>query len=232
MHINHPDHFTQTQAVVARLFDGVAKVGVAVNDPRAQQPAPIGGEDAHLTRAFPARKREFAAGRAAVRGAMASLGLPAAPVPADEDRAPVWPMGLRGSISHSTTLCAAVVTCAPLTLGIDIEENTDLEAGLLSAICSDEETARIAGPDQLRLAKLIFSAKEAVYKAQFPLTGLLIGFDQVDITLDLRNLGFTATFLKPTGCFDAGESLPGRFDGVADHLVTAAWADKASPKGA
>ncbi|KIN61600.1 Phosphopantetheinyl transferase PptA [Sulfitobacter noctilucae] len=225
MQINHPDRLIQTQAVVARLFDGVAPVGVAVTDPRAPQPALIGNEAAHLTRAFPARKREFAAGRAAVRQAMASLDLPPKPVPADADRAPLWPDGLAGSISHSTSLCAAVVTCAGMSLGVDLEEITDLEPGLLSSICSDQELARIAGPDQLRLAKLIFSTKEAVYKAQYPLTGLLIGFDHVDIALDLRRLAFTATFVKPAGCFTVGDQLPGRFDGVANHLVTAAWAD-------
>ncbi|MFK7837222.1 MAG: 4'-phosphopantetheinyl transferase [Sulfitobacter sp.] len=225
-----PDRLARAQAVIAALFDNA--VAVAVTDPRAAQPEALGGEADHLSRAFPTRKQEFAAGRAAARSAMARLGHAPQPIHAAKDRAPIWPEGIAGSISHKATLCAAAVTDAPVLFGLDIEENTDLAADLMSAICSDAELDRIKGPHQARLAKLIFSAKEAAYKAQYPETGMLFGFDHMDVTLDLAAQTFTATFVQPAGCFAVGDTLPGRFDEAADHLVTAVMAPHGAHKGA
>jgi 4'-phosphopantetheinyl transferase EntD len=224
------DRVAQTQAVIAALFDGPVAVGVT--DPRGPQPPALGKEAAHLGHAIDARQREFAAGRAAARIAMAQLGLPPVAIPAAPDRAPLWPKGIMGSISHTGLLCAAVVSTGSQSPGLDIEQDTPLSRSLLSTICSPSEQQRIAGPDQLWLAKLVFSAKEAVYKAQYPLTGMLFGFDHIDITFDLPARGFTATFLKPAGGFAAGDKLLGRFDRIDGHLVTAAWADKSLFKGA
>lgn len=227
-------HRAQTQAVIAALFDDAHDISVAVGvrDPRAPQPPTLADEAAHLRQALEPRQREFAAGRAAARDAMAQLGLDPMAIPAAADRAPLWPQGVRGSISHSNSLCAAVLTRDAASLGLDIEADMPLDADLLSTICSDYEQARIAGPDQLWLAKLIFSAKEASYKAQYPLTQMLFGFDHLDVALDLPGRAFTATFLKPAGDFVAGDKLPGRFDQFQGHLVTAAWADKSLFKGA
>ncbi len=219
MRMRSPDLCAQVQAIIASLYD--VPVAVGVTDLRQKQPAPLGQEAAHLSRAFPTRKNEFAAGRAAARIGLAQLGYKATAIPAAPDRAPVWPAQIHGSISHTAQLCAAVVTDTNVSLGLDIEENTDLAQGLLSTICSDDELERIAGPDHLRLAKLVFSAKEAVYKAQYPLTGLLFGFDHIDIEFDFSRQSFVATFLKPAGAFAIGDCMAGRFDGVADHLVTA-----------
>lgn len=216
----------QEQAMIAALFGpGVA---VAVTDPRGPNPAPLGTEADHLARAVPKRQNEFAAGRAAARQALALLGRNPVPIPAGEDRAPIWPEGITGSISHGGTLCAAVLTAQPDLLGIDIEPDTPLTAGLLDRICTPAEIGAIAGPDQLGLAKLIFSAKEAAYKAQYPLTRTVFGFDYMAVTLDLAQQGFTARFLKPMPPFAVGDFLPGRFARVAGHLVTAVH----SPQGA
>lgn len=230
MYMGEPDNLAQAQAVIARLFDD--RVSVAVTDPREPQPALLAGEAEHLSRAVPKRQREFAAGRAAARAAMASLGAASGPVPVEPSRAPAWPDGIRGSISHTDDLCAAAVTNAALHIGLDIEKDTDLKPQLLSTICSAAECARIAGPDQLRLAKLIFSAKEAAYKAQFPITGQVFGFDHMDVALDLEARTFTATFLKPAGAFPQGHMLLGRFDHVAGHLVTGVMTRQGSTEGA
>lgn len=224
------DKVGQTQVVIAALFD--QPVAVGVTDPRATQPPALGDEAAHLGQALAARQLEFAAGRAAARAAMAQLGVPARPIPAAKDRSPVWPPGLSGSISHTKYLCAAVLTTGGRSLGLDIEQDTPLSRGLLTTICSDAEQRRIVGADQLSLAKLVFSAKEAVYKAQYPLTKMLFGFDHIDITLDRPAKAFTATFLKPAGAFATGDMLQGRFGKTEGHLVTAAWADKSMFRGA
>ncbi len=223
-------HNDAVVATLAALFE--VPVTVGVTDPRRMYDSPFAAEATHLARALPLRKREFSAGRAAARAAMAELGRTPQAVLAADDRAPLWPDGLRGSISHTQTLCAAVMTDRPFHLGLDLEDNTDLAPGLISTVCSDREAAAIAGPDQLRLAKLIFCAKEAAYKAQYPVTQKLFGFDHMEISLDLSRQRFTACFIKPVGPFAVGDTLPGRFDGVADHLVTGVWTGQDTPEGA
>jgi 4'-phosphopantetheinyl transferase EntD len=230
MQINTPDMFDQIRAIITSLFD--VPVAVGVTDPGQDQPALMGGEGAHLSQALAGRKREFAAGRSAARLAMSALGHAPCAIPAAVDRAPIWPEGLRGSISHTASLCAAVVTDAPVWLGLDIEGKEDLNAGLLTTICSQDEIDRITGPDHLRLAKLIFSAKEAAYKAQYPMTGMLFGFDHLDVTVDEQRHEFIARLVKPAGPFAVGDTLPGRFDAVAGHIVTAVIARHDSQKGA
>jgi len=226
------DPIAQIQAAVATLFN--EQVAIAVTDPKAPQPALMVSEGDAVAGAIPARQREFAAGRAAARAAMAQLGIDAKPIPADPDRAPIWPQGLTGSISHTDEICVAVVSRTVIchSLGLDIETATPLNVDLIATICSDTEQGRIAGPDHGFLAKLIFSAKEAVYKAQYPLTGQLFGFDHLDVTLDMTSGSFVATFLKPATPFAIGDTLPGRFVRVADHLVTAVAIGQGMPEGA
>lgn len=211
---------------VAGLFAG--DVAVGVTDPRGPQPGLLAGEGGNLARAIEKRQREFAAGRAAARLAMAQLGGAAVPIPAGSDRAPLWPEGWRGSISHSSVLCAAVVTRGKRSLGIDLELATPLDEKLLSSICSADEISDLNPVDKLLQAKLVFSAKEAAYKAQYPLTAQVFGFHHLRVALDPARTGFTATFLRNTGPFALGSQLSGRYALVADHVVTAVSIDLVS----
>ena len=207
-------------AAARSLFD--ADVAVAVTDTGAAHAPPFPAEAAHVARATPARQAEFAAGRAAVRTAMAALGLPPRPVVNGTDRAPVWPAGVTGSLSHCRSLCIAALVRseAAASLGIDIEEDSPLDPALIDIVCTPEERAMIAGPQAGALAKLIFCAKEAAYKAQYPLTGLLFDFQTLEIAFDRDAPRFTATFRQPVGGFAVGAGLPGRHARVAGHLVT------------
>jgi len=140
-------------------------------------------ERAGLERAGPKRLREFAAGRHCAREALAALGEPRAPLPRRPDRQPAWPRGIIGSISHSSDYCAAVVartsTCA--ALGFDAEEWGRVGPELWSRIATPPELAwlRAQGSDAARCATLLFSAKEAFYKAQYPLSATFVGFEDV-----------------------------------------------------
>jgi len=217
-----------TAQQIAQLVDG--PVCVAWTDPRDVQPALIGAEGAHLARAIDKRKREFAAGRAAARAAMKGLGGASVEIPAGPDRAPIWPAGWRGSISHKDTFCAAMVTQSAMTLGLDVEEATDLDEILIPNICSQTEIAQIDGPKKARHAKLIFSAKEAAYKAQYPLSKEVFGFHHLHVALDTNAMQFSARFRKPAGPFGVGTTLLGRYCLVAGHFVTAvSIADLALP---
>ncbi len=161
-------------------------VGIGVTDPRAAPSDLWPTEAATLTRAIPKRRAEYAAGRRAARAAMVDLGRPAAAIPQGSDRAPLWPAGMTGSIAHCDTCCIAAVAriddCT--TLGIDVEQATALDADLIAIICTPTEQDWLASqPAPGLCAKMIFSAKEAVYKAQYPLTGQVIGFDAVTLTM-------------------------------------------------
>lgn len=125
-----------------------------------------------MTRAVAKRQAEFLAGRLAASAALHSLGLPGH-VPVGEDRSPQWPAGIVGSISHTDRLAIAVVARATqcVGLGIDIEPvmDSDTVHNLQHMIARPEELA--LQPKSLSLPQfltLLFSAKEALYKAVFP----------------------------------------------------------------
>lgn len=187
-------------------------VAVAALDPRHDHPGLLPGEAAAMAAARPGRRREFAAGRVAAHRAMAALGAPVWPVPAGPDRAPVWPPGLVGSISHDAGACLAVLArrSALRSVGVDIEPDAPLDPALWDSICLPEERAWLAARpagDRGRLARLIFSAKEAVYKLQYPLTGCLFGFETIAIAFEGPT--FRARFQNAVGPFVSGARLPG-----------------------
>jgi 4'-phosphopantetheinyl transferase EntD len=191
-----------------------AGVAVAAADPR-QGYALWPGEA--LADPVPARLREFSAGRHAAREALTALGVAAA-VPHGPDRAPVWPTGTTGSITHSATACLAAVMRGAGGIGLDLEEDADLPAELWDSILSPEELSRL-GPDPGRAARLVFSAKEAAYKAQYARSRRLFGFDTLAVAL--TDGGFTATFRHPVGPFAAGHVLHGRHARAEGHILTA-----------
>lgn len=193
-----------------------AGVAVAFSDPRADAPEVWPCEAPAIARASPRRRAEFAAGRAAARAAMTRLGACPAPVPSGADRAPIWPAGLTGSLSHNETLCIAAIAPSDTfrALGVDVEEDAGLPEDLIPAICTLAERAWLSSqPEQMRgwLARLIFSAKECAYKCQYGISGQIFDFDTLDITPDLDTGQFEATFLRGIGPFAAGTCLPGRF---------------------
>lgn len=218
-----PDRNQTRLDMVRPLFS--AALSVAVTDPAAPNPAPMTEEAACLSpRALDKRRREFAAGRHAVRQAMALAGLPAAPVLVGEDRAPVWPEGTVGGITHTASCAIAAVGRKGVvqSVGVDVEEDTPLKEKLLGEICLPGEIAWLnTQTDSLRLAKLIFSAKEAAYKAQYPFSRTVFGFSGMETEWDLPSGRFTARFTRDIAPFLAGHALNGRFGMGSGILVTA-----------
>ena len=153
-------------------------------------------ERALLGPMVPARRREFAWGRAAARAALARLGVAAGPLLPDADRVPLWPEGVSGSISHSGPLCAAAACRGPVSVGLDIEEEGALAPDLWGAVLTRAELDRLpARPPGARAAAALaaFTAKEAVYKAHFPLHRTMFGFEAVEISAQGED-GFLARF--------------------------------------
>lgn len=162
---------------------------VALAPPVCVDDALFPEEIAYLAEAAEVRRAEFGTARVCARRALAELGIAPMPLVPNADRSPVWPRGVRGSIAHGSGWCAAAVTSAPdiLGLGLDIEDSSSLAPALESLVCTDVERAwldRRPATERGTLAKLIFCAKEAVYKSQFPLTGDWLDFHDVIIRLE------------------------------------------------
>ena len=200
-----PDLSRMAAAMRGLLPAGAA---VAATDPQADH-AVFPGE--HIA-AVPRRLREFAAGRAALRAAMADLGLPAVAIPMHPDRSPALPAGLAASITHTATACLAAAMTGRRALGIDLEPDEPLPPDILDTVLTPAERGT---PDP----RVIFAAKEALYKAQYPVSRTLFGFDAVAVTLDTAT--FTATFLRAIPGFPAGTRLTGHWTRVGNHILTA-----------
>ncbi|MEZ5411189.1 MAG: 4'-phosphopantetheinyl transferase superfamily protein [Acidimicrobiales bacterium] len=156
-------------------------------------------EETLVARAVAARRLQFAAGRRCARAGLLALGLPAGPIPAGPQRAPRWPDGTTGSISHTTGYAVAVVRRTgpgapgaaglpgvpagdPINVGVDAEQLGRVGDHLYSRLFTPGEEAwlgRLPGPARDAAATAVFGAKEAFYKAQFPVTGAWVGFHDV-----------------------------------------------------
>jgi 4'-phosphopantetheinyl transferase EntD len=147
-------------------------------------------EEALVARAVEKRRREFTTARLCAREALDSLGIPAVSIPAGERGEPLWPVGVLGSITHCEKYRAAAVANSSevITLGIDAEPNAALPAGLVNDIARPEELPalrrlRADAPD-VHWDRLLFSVKESIYKAWFPLARRWLGFEDAVVSLD------------------------------------------------
>ncbi|MFF5476331.1 4'-phosphopantetheinyl transferase [Streptomyces sp. NPDC012935] len=165
-------------------------------------------EEAVVAKAVFKRRREFAVVRSCARSAMEKLGVPAQPILPGERGAPGWPTGLVGSMTHCDGYGAAALARAAdlASLGIDAEPHQPLPDGVLPAVALPAETdrlRRLAGDlPGIHWDRLLFSAKESVYKAWFPLTAKWLDFTEADIDLfadpgELHSGGFRARLLVP-----------------------------------
>jgi 4'-phosphopantetheinyl transferase EntD len=174
------------------VIEEILPAGVASAEAFGDQPDVVlfPEEEASLSRAVSKRRQEFTTARGCARQAMAALGLPPAAVPRGERGAPRWPAGIVGSITHCAGYRAAAVahTRDVLTIGLDAEPDDTLPAGVLPRVSLPDERARLraltAAAPGTSWDKLLFCAKEATYKAWFPLAGRWLGFEDADITIN------------------------------------------------
>lgn len=158
-------------------------------------------EEALIARASAKRRRDFTAGRECAREALAALGAAKVPILRGYRGAPLWPAGIVGSITHCSGYCAAAVARASdlAAIGLDAEPHAALLGGVLEMISLPAERARLRGlaaaSPQIAWDRLLFCAKEAVYKAWFPLTGRWLGFSDADITVNAADGTFHARLL-------------------------------------
>nr|WP_212761660.1 alpha/beta hydrolase [Nocardia uniformis] len=135
------------------------------------------------------RLREITQARTAARQALNSLGHTEVPVLRGPKREPIWPDGVVGSITHKEGYYAAAVADAGevRSIGIDAEDHAALPEAALSPAALPEELAwlqEVGEQGGVHWDRVLFSAKESVYKAWFPLTGRYLGFHDAHLTFD------------------------------------------------
>jgi len=214
------------------MLDRILPRNVAVAATREDLEAVLFPEEEEaVERAVESRRREFVTARACAREALAQLGQPHRAILTGPKGEPLWPDGIVGSITHCEgyRACAVARAADLLAVGIDAEPNRPLPDGLLVDIALPEERewlrhlARQA--PRIRWDRLLFSIKESIYKAWFPLTERWLGFEDAVVAIDAPRQIFSAHLLVP-GPVHNGRELRG-FKGswlADDGLVMAAIA--------
>ncbi|MFC9945702.1 4'-phosphopantetheinyl transferase family protein [Streptomyces pratensis] len=200
-------------------------------------PGTLYPEEAQLVaKSVDRRRHEFAAVRACARRAMAALGVPSAPVLRGHRGMPLWPEGTVGSMTHCVGYRAAVLAWAAevRAVGIDAEPNEPLPPGVWDLISVPSERARMPmGEDDpaIHWDRLLFSAKESVFKTWFPVTRIELDFQEADISFRTSpGSGAEGTFTAELSLSAPG--MPRTFEGrwlVDDGFVVTAIALPASP---
>ncbi|MGW0413274.1 4'-phosphopantetheinyl transferase family protein [Streptomyces collinus] len=188
-------------------------------------------EAAVVAGAVDKRRREFAAVRLCARAALSRIGATPGPIVPGPKGAPQWPDGVVGSMTHCDGYRAAAVAHRTMfaSIGIDAEPHAALPEGVEKLTALPEERTALsrlaATHPRVHWDRLLFSAKESVYKAWFPLTGRWLDFMECVITPDPECRTFTADFTVP-GPVVGGDRInrfTGRWHagGDARHVVTA-----------
>ncbi|MEV0292830.1 4'-phosphopantetheinyl transferase Npt [Nocardia sp. NPDC050710] len=215
------------------LPSGVASAEL-LEYPEDLKPHPA--EEHLIAKSVEKRRRDFIGARHCARQALAELGEPAVAIGKGERGMPLWPRGIVGSLTHCDGYRAAALAhkLRFRSIGIDAEPHGPLPEGVLDSVSLPQERAWLgSAPSDLHLDRLLFCAKEATYKAWFPLTLRWLGFEEAHITFTIDESsdgGGSGTFhsdlLVPGQTTDGGMPLIS-FDGrwvIGDGLILTAIA--------
>lgn len=188
---------------MSKLLDGVlagALTGSLAWAERYDDPpglAPLPEEEPLVARSVAKRRNEFITARYCARLALEELGQPPVPILKGEKGEPSWPDGVVGSLTHCAGFRGAVVgrSVDVRSVGIDAEPHDVLPDGVLKAVSLPAERVELAAlPQDRHWDRILFCAKEATYKAWFPLTRRWLGFEDAHITFDADG-GFVSRIL-------------------------------------
>lgn len=213
------------------MIEQLLPAGVAVVEASEDVPGELvfQGEEDLVADAVEHRRREFVTARRCAREALAKFGLAPVAIRRGPQREPQWPEGIVGSITHTTGFRAAAVAPRSLvaSIGIDTEPNEPLPDGverLVTVPGEPEMLATLASAfPAIHWGRLLFSAKEAIYKSWYPVTGRWLGFDDAHLTIDPAG-GFSAKLLIDGWRTDGGPPLTelrGRFVVAHGFVATA-----------
>lgn len=204
------------------MIEPILPPGAVASELFADEPAELFPEEqAVIARASARRRREFTSVRVCARRALAALGCPPVPLVPGEAGDPRWPDGVTGSMTHCAGYRACVLarTADAATVGVDAEPNLPLPPGVdrivLLAAEREHAAALAAASPGVCWDRLAFCAKEAVYKAWYPLARGWLGFEQASVEFGADRT-FAARILVP----GPAPGFAGRWLCSGGHIVT------------
>ena len=181
----------------------------------------------NLHRAVEKRQAEYLAGRYCAKNALRAINADVPIISSGKHREPLWPVGVVGSISHSSDTAVACVSKSPRILGIGI----DLEKTIDSETCNKIERMILTDRDRKNMSHLImpkekyfslvFSLKESFFKAAFNQVGEYFDFDAISI-IELNETEFFARFIINRDLSEKlkkGDILTGLYKQLTEKLV-------------
>ena len=173
-----------------RDIDNVALPGMLIGHrliSPGDEHALLDQEAASIVTSVADMRRASGAARIVARQLLAQLGYPNVAVPRGTSGEPIWPAGVTGSLAHDDRVAVAAVGRLRdvRAVGVDVEPAVPLPTEVLELIATPQELRKIVD-DPLR-GKLLFAAKEAVYKAVYPLDRIFLEFRDIEVDLAARS---------------------------------------------
>ncbi|MBF0287185.1 MAG: 4'-phosphopantetheinyl transferase superfamily protein [SAR324 cluster bacterium] len=176
------------------------------------------------------RRVEFLLGRACAHQALIAFQLSNSPILKDKNSAPIWPETVIGSIAHAknkAVACAGKQTMVQ-GIGIDIEDlERSINLSIQRHVCVSEEKewlAQLPSSELSKYLKIIFSAKESIFKCFFPLSNVYLHFHDAQITFTKDSSCFEFKLFKTCGPeFREGFQHQGTYQIVEDMVMTSVW---------
>jgi 4'-phosphopantetheinyl transferase EntD len=202
--------------VIAALLSGVLpddarRLAAAEMYTDPTELAPLPEEEPLIAKSVAKRRNEFITVRYCAREALGELGIAPVPILKGEKGEPCWPDGIVGSLTHCEGFRGAAVARHDevRSVGIDAEPHDVLPKGVLEAVSLPGERVELAAlPAGLHWDRILFCAKEATYKAWFPLTHRWLGFEDAHITFAVDGSGAEGTFSSSVLIDPSAESGP------------------------
>jgi len=190
-------------------------------------------EEEKISASFGSSKRraEFSLGRYCAHRALSKFELESVPIlRTAETREPYWPASVRGSITHSEGFAAAAVgmTKDVSGIGIDLESlSRVVDFNIRRHVCVDKEQEfmeSLTAEQASRYLRIIFSAKESIFKCFFPISQTYLSFQDAAIIIDEKKFEFSFVLSKAcSGITSAGFQHSGRFSIKDDLLLTSVY---------
>ena len=177
------------------------------------------------------RKSEFSQGRMCAHQALSKFKLESEPILRNKDtKEPCWPKEILGSITHSGKYAAAAVGMVGdiSGIGIDLEcLSRVVDFNICRHVCVEKEMKWLKSltPDQAnRGLRIIFSAKESIFKCLFPISKTYLYFKDATVTVDEVSTEFTFTLSKEcSGITEVGFEHSGKFSIIDKMLLTSIY---------
>ena len=219
-----------TDSIQTALF-GDADV-ILVTGPIHDTPAQLYPEEQHyIKNAAQARVAEFSAGRHYAKNALSQLGINNFPLHAGKDRQPLWPNNITGSITHCKNLIGVVVAHKEhfAAIGLDIETIKPLRYNISRHICTEKEKqwlGQFSSEEHDLMLIVLFSLKEAIYKAVYQHTHIKLGFKDVTVIPNIGDNSAQAILHNHSQLMADEEQLGLRFHIDTSHIYSSAVIQK------